>query len=90
MEQNVKCAKIIISNVKVYIPMGQLVDLNKEKERIQKEIDNVIFEINRSEKMLSNEGFVAKAPKELVEKEKNKLISNKQMLKRLQQEISSL
>lgn len=89
-EPNEKCAKIIISNVKVYIPMGQLVDLNKEKERIQKEIDNVIFEINRSEKMLSNEGFVAKAPKELVEKEKNKLISNKQMLKRLQQEISSL
>lgn len=89
-EPNEKCAKIIISNVKVYIPMGQLVDLNKEKERIQKEIDNVIFEINRSEKILSNEGFVAKAPKELVEKEKNKLISNKQMLKRLQQEISSL
>lgn len=89
-EPNEKCAKIIISNVKVYIPMGQLVDLNKEKERIQKEIDNVIFEINRSEKMLSNEGFVVKAPKELVEKEKNKLISNKQMLKRLQQEISSL
>lgn len=89
-EPNEKCAKIIISNVKVYIPMGQLVDLNKEKERIQKEIDNVIFEINRSEKMLSNKGFVAKAPKELVEKEKNKLISNKQMLKRLQQEISSL
>ena len=70
--------------------MGELVDSEKEKERIKKDIDSVKFEIARSEKMLANAGFVAKAPKELVEKEKEKLNLNKQMLERLEKEFANL
>lgn len=89
-EPEERCAKIISNNVKVYIPMGELVDSEKEKERIKKDIDSVKFEIARSEKMLANDGFVAKAPKELVEKEKEKLNLNKQMLERLEKEYANL
>lgn len=85
-----KCIKLICGDVKVLIPMGQLVDSQKEKERLQKEIDNVKFEITRSEKMLSNQGFVAKAPAQLVDNEKEKLENNKKMLERLENEIKSL
>ncbi len=46
-------------------------------EKLKKELESVIFEIERSEKMLSNPNFVNKAPTALVEKEKEKLEANK-------------
>lgn len=89
-ETNEKCVKSICGDVKIYIPMGELVDTDKEKERLSKEIDSVKFEINRSEKMLANKGFVEKAPKELIEKEKEKFKKNKALLERLEKELKEL
>ena len=89
-EPKEKNIKIISNNVKIYIPMGQLVDFEKEKERLNKEIDSVKFEISRSEKMLANTGFVAKAPEALVAKEKEKLEANKVMLNKLLKELETL
>ena len=85
-----KCISVICENVKVFIPMGQLVDNEKEKERLQKEISSLEFEISRSEKMLSNQGFVAKAPASLVENEKAKLQTNKLALEKYKAELASL
>ena len=62
----------------------------KEEERLNKEIENLKFEIARSEKMLSNQGFVSKAPANMVENEKNKLEANKQSLSRLEKELLNL
>ena len=53
------------------------VDQDKILENLKKELESVIFEIERSEKMLSNASFVAKAPEALVAKEKEKLEKNK-------------
>ncbi len=88
-EPDEKCAKIISEEVKVYLPIGQLVDNEKEKERLQKEIEKLEFEISRSEKMLSNQGFVAKAPEKLVESEKQKLEHNRMMLNKFKEEIAN-
>lgn len=52
------------------------VDQNKIIENLKKELESVIFEIERSEKMLNNANFVAKAPESLVAKEKEKLEKN--------------
>ena len=65
-----------------------MVDLNQEKERILKEIEKVKFEISRSRKMLDNAGFIAKAPKELVEQEKSKLEKNNELLIKLENELN--
>lgn len=68
----------------VALPLGELVDIAKEKERISAELDRVNKEVKRSEGMLANQGFVAKAPKALIEKEKAKLeeyIKQAQLLK---------
>lgn len=89
-EPTEKCAKIICGNVKAFLPMGQLVDAEKEKSRLAKEIESLKFEIQRSEKMLSNTGFVAKAPAEMVEKEKTKLEANKASLVRIESELQSM
>ena len=68
--------------------MGELVDHEKELERINNDIESLKFEIARSQKMLSNPGFVGKAPAQLVEAEKIKLEKNTQALSRLQSELS--
>ena len=78
-----KCVKLIIDEVKVFIPVGELIDSEKEKERIENEIESLKFEIARSEKMLSNKGFVDKAPASLVEAEKQKLEANRAKLEKL-------
>ncbi len=86
-EPKEKCAKVLLEGIKIYIPMGQLVDSDKEKERLKKEIQNVKFEIERSQRMLSNEGFVSKAPQNLIDNEKIKLETNKNRLIQLEKEI---
>jgi len=64
----------------VNLPLDGMVDLTQEKERVEKEIARLKSEIERSEKMLANEGFVAKAPAKLIDAEKEKLEKNKALL----------
>ena len=85
-QPNEKCVKIMAGDSQIFIPLGQLVDSEKEKEKLEKEIENLKFEINRSEKMLSNQGFIANAPKNLIENEQTKLKKNKEMLEKILKE----
>ena len=82
-EPKEKFAKIVLESANIYLPMGDLVDDKQEQERIAKKIEELKFEIARSEKMLSNAGFVAKAPAAMVENEKAKLAKNKEFLAQL-------
>ena len=85
-EPKEKSAKIVTALCNAYLPMGDLVDEEQEKERTSKKIDELKFEIARSEKMLNNAGFVAKAPKALVDAERLKLEKNREFLKKLMSE----
>ncbi|MBQ2897508.1 MAG: valine--tRNA ligase [Clostridia bacterium] len=74
-------ATVVVSNeAQILIPMGDLVDLEKEKERLLKEKQRLEAEVKRVEGKLSNQGFVAKAPAKLIEEEKEKGIKYRQML----------
>ena len=64
---------IVTDAATAYIPMGDLVDFEKEKARLSAELKKTEGEIERLEKKLSNEGFVAKAPAAVVEAERAKL-----------------
>ncbi len=85
-----KVCSAVTANAELYIPLGELVDLDKEEARLTKEIEKVGAEIKRSENMLSNAGFVAKAPAALVEKEKEKLGENKKLLEKLTEQLNDL
>ena len=61
----------------INLPLDSMVDSAAEKERIAKEIARLVSEIERSERMLGNPGFVAKAPESLINAEKEKLEKNK-------------
>ena len=63
----------VLPNCTLFIPMGELMDLEKEKERLEKELERVTGEIRRADGKLNNQGFLSKAPKSLVDSEREKL-----------------
>lgn len=62
----------IVSGVEIYLPLRGLIDVEKETARLGKELDSLEKEINRIAGKLANPGFVAKAPPEVIEKERAK------------------
>lgn len=74
----------------LYIPLGDLVDFEKEIARLSKELDNLHKEIARAEGKLNNPGFVSKAPAALVEQEKGKLALNQQKAEQVEKRIAEL
>ena len=68
-----KVVSQVIDGFELFIPLGELVDFEKEIERLQKELNTINAEIARANGKLSNAGFVDKAPKALVDAEKAKL-----------------
>lgn len=89
-EQIEKASSIITKIATIQIPLGELVDISVEVERLNKELETTKKEIARAEKMLSNQGFVQKAPKELIENEKKKLADYKEKAEKIQGKINEL
>jgi valyl-tRNA synthetase len=63
----------VIPDAVIYIPFAELVDIDKEIERLTKEQEKLVGEIKRCENMLGNEKFVSKAPQAKIDEEKEKL-----------------
>ncbi|MCR4604568.1 MAG: valine--tRNA ligase [Eubacterium sp.] len=80
---------VVIENATIYMPFAELVDIEKEKERLQKEEKRLVGELARSEKMLSNPGFTSKAPKEKIEEEKSKQEKYKGMLEQVRSRLKA-
>ena len=70
--------------------MGELVDIEKEKVRLNAELDKVTQEIARADGKLNNKGFLAKAPKKLVDDERAKLNTYIEMREKILKQIKSL
>ncbi len=82
--------QIVAPSATVFIPLGELIDFDKERERLTKERDKCLAEIDRVEKKLSNEGFTAKAPAQLIEAEKAKREKFKEQLAAVDEAIAKL
>lgn len=85
-----KCVKVVTPIAEAEIPLGDLVDAAKETEKLTKQLAETDEEIRRAEGKLNNQGFVAKAPAQLVEKEKEKLEKYRQMRVQLLNRIEEL
>ena len=81
---------IISKNMEVHIPFEDLVDLEEEKKRLQDEKKRLEAEVARGEKMLSNPGFVAKAPESKINEEKAKLANYKELLENVEQKLTKM
>ena len=80
VEKPAECASDVFDGIEVYVPLSGLADLDLERKRLRKERDETAGHLQRLEGKLSNEGFVAKAPPAVVEKERQRLASLKEKL----------
>ncbi|MFC1847378.1 valine--tRNA ligase [Chloroflexota bacterium] len=78
---------LVLKETEVVIPMESMVDLEIERKRLEKEIDQSQAEVTRLESRLNNKDFLTKAPAALVGKEQDKLRAVKDRLERLRQQI---
>lgn len=81
---------VLSEELEVYLPFDELLDLEEEKKRLQGEKQKLEAEVERASKMLSNPGFVNKAPENKIKEEKEKLEKYKQMLENVEERLSKL
>ena len=81
---------VLTDGIELYIPVEELVNLEEEKKRLEAEKEKVQSEVERANKMLSNPGFVNKAPESKINEEKAKLEKYKEMLANIEDRISKM
>ncbi len=85
-----KTVSQVTETAQIYVPLGELVDIEKEKARLAAEIDRIKGEIARAEGKLANENFVNKAPAKLVEDEREKVKKYRDMLEKCESQLKDL
>ena len=80
----------VIADAVIYMPFAELVDIEKEIERLKKEEARLTKELARSNSMLNNEKFTSKAPKAKIEEEKEKLAKYTAMMEQVKERLSAL
>lgn len=81
---------VVSEKVSIFIPMGDLVDMEAEKKRLEGERKRLQSEIDRIDKKLANKGFVDKAPAAVVESEKEKGAKYAEMLAAVNESLQNL
>lgn len=80
----------VLSAGTLFVPLGELVDSQKEKARLEAELEKVIAEIRRADGKLNNKGFMGKAPKKLVDEEREKLNKYQGMREKILEQLKNL
>ena len=80
----------LVGDLKVMVPLAGLIDLEAERGRIGKEVDKAQQELEKIDKKLSNEAFIAKAPASVVNKDRKRAAELQTTLKTLQKQIEAL
>lgn len=81
---------LVFNDFTLYMPLNDLIDYQKEQNRLEKEIENIESEIKRASNKLSNENFVNKAPKAVVDTEREKLKDYKDLLEKTKKSLEEI
>lgn len=90
LEKPETSASAVIEGTELFVPLEGLIDLDKERKRIQKEIDRLEGFLKSIEGKLNNEGFVNNAPEDVVQKERDKKEDTETNLKKLRDILEEL
>jgi valyl-tRNA synthetase len=85
-----KAVALVCGGCEVFIPLAELVDVEKERERLSKEARRLKSEIGRARAKLDNPGFVEKAPAAVVEAEREKTEKFGRMLETVRERLEAL
>ena len=80
----------VVPQAAIYMPFAELVDIEKETERLRKEEERLLKELARVNGMLNNEKFVSKAPQAKIDEEKAKLEKYTQMMEQVRERLGQL
>ena len=81
---------IITDDAKIYIPLGELIDFEAERARLNKERQKVLADIEFVNNKLNNPGFVAKAPEKVINAQKEQLVRHQEKLNMIDERLESL
>ena len=81
---------LVCTGAEAAIPLSSLVDLDKERERIAKEIERLQGDVARADQKLSNEGFTSRAPQAVVDEERRKRDNAADMLEKMRERLNAL
>lgn len=81
---------VVIANATIYIPFAELVDVQQEIERLQKEEQRLIHEIARVDGMLHNDKFIQKAPAQKIQEERDKAEKYVKMMEQVKERLAQL
>jgi valyl-tRNA synthetase len=82
-------AATVVSGIEIYLPLADLIDVDEEKQRLEKELQTAQSQIDRLEKLL-NSPFAQKAPAQVVEAEREKLATFKETAEKLEEQLQAL
>ena len=80
----------IFNGGEFYIPLADLIDVEKEKARLKKELENLTGELERISRKLENKEFVGKAPEKVIDAEKQKRDKYEEMFKNIDERLKLL
>ena len=80
----------LVGQMEVLVPLADLINKDEEIARLNKEVEKLDKEITRISKKLGNEGFVAKAPAAVIEKEKDKLAGYERDQGKIKEQIEAI
>tara|TARA_B100000315_G_C14492037_1_gene548053 strand:- start:795 stop:1199 length:405 start_codon:yes stop_codon:yes gene_type:complete len=81
---------LVLKEAEIVIPMESMIDVEAERKRLEKEIEQSQAEVMRFEARLNNKDFLAKAPAPVIDKERDKLGVVGDKLERLKQQLARL
>jgi len=81
---------VLTDGTEVFLPLEGVIDLDRERQRLRDEIENLQDQLGQSEARLANEQFVTKAPDEVVEREREKVDGMRDQMEKLEDKLSAL
>ena len=81
---------VLKNGVEVFIPLEGVIDIARERERLQEQIDRLDVQVDGARSKLSNDGFLSGAPPDVVDREREKKRSFEEQLSKLRRKLSTL
>jgi valyl-tRNA synthetase len=81
---------VLGNGMEIYVPLEGVIDLKRERERLRGEIKRLQGQLKGTEAKLENQGFLEKAPEEVIGKEREKAASFQEQISKLQEKLSAI
>ena len=85
-----RMVSVVTNDAKLFMPMAELVDLDKERDRLNKELEKARKNYENQMRKLSNEAFVSRAPEQVVQTERDRAEKAKALIENLEESLKKL